>query len=153
MWNDLMKEKKNKKNTCLSGVSECSDFKLNSSSWLCCSLSPATRIAKWWLQTVDRVLLCGFRFLDLSSSSPGHCVLFCFFFSQGAEQISYRSEMLWGEEELCVLKKAKEWMWVHRTSGDGREVVLCPISKGLVPKCALWVMPFPVGFFFSLFFL
>ena len=78
---------------------------------------------------------------------------FVFFFSQGAEQISYRSETLWGEEELCVLKKAKEWMWVHRTSGDGREVVLCPISKGLVPKCALWVMPFPVGFFFPLLFI
>lgn len=71
----------------------------------------------------------------------------CFLF-QGAEQVSYRSETLWSEE-LCVPKKAKEWMWDHRTSGNGRSVVLYPVSTGLVPKCALWVMPLPVGFFFS----
>ena len=99
----LWKKKKKKKTTCLSGVSECSDFKLSSSSWLCCSLSPATRIAKWWLQTVDRVLLCGFRFLDLSSSSPGHCVLFCFFFPRG------QSKSVTGQKCFGVKKNFVSW--------------------------------------------
>lgn len=100
---EMILEKK-KKSTCLSGVSECSDFKLSSWSWLCCSLSPATRIAKQWLQTVDRVLLCGFRLLDLSGSSPGHYVLFCFFFFPRGQ-----SKSVIGQKRFGVKKNFVSW--------------------------------------------